>query len=107
MDTTYSKEKMRAYNGQEHQRLFLQLLADRLGTDIEPLDVVLTTVLLTADLEKDRNGFTGQPMGSKLTTLPPLALRLMSRASIRMMGEFFPKDFADEIQCEYDAAHKP
>lgn len=97
------KAKLRAnQESPEHLKLYIAGFADRLN-DEEPLAVgiIMALTLYNVDLQTGKNGFTGEPMSTKLASLPPMVHEVMAHALIIRLVNFFPEALATEIQREW------
>lgn len=89
---------------QPEQAAFMDGFADRLEDESTPVDVVATLHMYVADLQEGQNGFTGEPMPSKLTRLGPSVIRGMMTLALRQIRRHFPADFAAEVEREHREA---
>jgi hypothetical protein len=82
-----------------------RLLADRLDGSPEgvvPEGYVMATQLLLYDVkDTGKNGFTGEPMPSDLTGLPPMMYGIFQGRSVELAGEAFGEAFGDEVKKVY------
>ena len=104
--TQEAVEKIRGFSVEnDFQRIYFDLLADRLGGSPEliPVGVVMVLVLLEHDLVRNRDGFTGLPMSAKLAGMAPVVYGILSRLAVARMQEFFPEEFAARVKAEWEA----
>jgi hypothetical protein len=98
--TAEIKTKLLVPTGQRQTDAFRALLASRLKDEVVPIGVVMCFTLMCSDIEKNRDGFTGKPIGGALVGLPGAVLNMLALASLTL----FPPEFAAKVRAEWKAA---
>lgn len=73
-------------------------LAGYLNSELVPQGFVMGCELALYDLQEGINGFTGEPVQSKLVGYPPMIFRLLRMEIPNIAAAIFPADFADGVK---------
>lgn len=90
--------KLRTPTGDNHVDDFRAQLATRLGSSVTAEAFYMATLLLTYDLEKGIDGFSGQPMAGRCAGLPPIVYRLWFARVADIAHECFGPEFGALVQ---------
>ncbi|HUW43418.1 MAG TPA: hypothetical protein VMV95_00440 [Bacillota bacterium] len=81
---------------------FATYLADRLNPELVPQGFNMAAELALYDLEKGVDGFTGQPIQSRLVGYPSMIYRLLRMQVPQIAEAVCPEDFAQGVRKMYD-----
>lgn len=81
---------------------FAVYLADKLNQKLVPRGFNVTAALTLYDLEKGVNGFTGQPIQSRLVGCPSVIYRLLEMQVPEIAEAVCPEEFAQGVRKMYD-----
>jgi len=85
---------------------FGKYLADRLNPELLPMGFVMACELALYDLQKGVDGFSGQPIRSRLVGYPPMIYALLRMMIDQIAEAIFPEDFANAVKEERAAIMK-
>jgi len=81
---------------------FATYLAERLNPKLVPEGFNMVAELALYDLQKGVNGFTGQPIQSRLVGYPPMIYSLLKMQVPDIADVVCPQDFAQGVRKMYD-----
>lgn len=77
-------------------------LASYLNPELVPMGFVMACELAIYDLQTGINGFTGEPVRSRLVGLPPIVYALLRMEIVPIAEAIFPADFAAGVKAFVD-----
>jgi hypothetical protein len=77
---------------------FGRMLSTKLNPELVPEGFVMACELLIYDLQKGVDGFTGQPIRSKLVGYPPMIYALLRMEIPHIASVIFPEEFATAVK---------
>lgn len=79
-------------------RTALRGLAKRLNPEIVPMGFVMATELYVHDVQTGKDGFTGEPMPSEVTGMPPMMGEIIKMSADNIASEAFGEEFHDGVR---------
>jgi hypothetical protein len=83
-------------------RTALRGLAERLNHRVIPMGFVLATELYIHDMNTGTNGFTGEPMPSEVTGMPPMMSVAVNMVARNIAQEAFGEEFHSAVVAFHD-----
>jgi hypothetical protein len=85
---------------------FGRFLSPRLNPQLVPEGFILACELAIYDLQKGVDGFTGQPIRSKLVGYPPMIYALLRMNISHIASAIFPDEFATAVKMAIQELNK-
>jgi hypothetical protein len=94
LDTRHLKVRLLMPTGNEHYDSFRKFIASRMPDELVAVGIPMLLILACADIERGIDGFTGKPLGHRLTGMPASVLNGMVHLILRE----FPEPFSSEAR---------
>jgi hypothetical protein len=88
-------------------RTALRGLAQRLHPEVVPMGFVMATELYVYDINTGKDGFTGEPMPSEVTGMPPIMGAAVRLTAAQIAQEAFGQEFADAVSAIQEETRAP